>query len=425
MRTNDLMRASMEMRRQAMSTDGRRHLRQRASKLVASYWGSKLRLLWQTARSNHTIVNAIAPPEEDILSSTLQDEQVIHIFWSTFLVELWMTFLISDENEGDFNLIATMYVGLLCSIIGGATAKVQASVFTFCNRKRRYQTLLDRLPGRIQSWRKMRRRRRRKVAKQKAAKAAGLHTAAAVGAPSRPPPAQLQRKVSPFTLRIVRSTATLNVPPADPLSRSAPLQREAIQSTQRIRTTNKVESPPPSPPSTDHEKRGEVAVISGGRGKGETGEGSSDAALVANARERWRRAGLVKAALRFSRRPPLTDEEKAAAAEQAELEAKEAERRKRMTLIPFSRSYILLRWTLGWLLNLVFYIVVCAMDFVYGVQQGPVAFGQAMLAWMAALIFTYLVVEPAEIAGIVFLPAIAENKHIVWCQDRAKYYGLY
>ena len=187
-----------------------------------------------------------------------------------------------------------------------------------------------------------------------------MHTVAAVGAPSRPPPAQLQRKVSPFTLRIAKSTATLNVPPADPLSRPALLQREAIQSTQRIRTTNKVESPPPSPPSTDHEKRGEVAVISGDRGKGETGEGSSDAALVANARERWRRAGLVKAALRFSRRPPLTDEEKAAAAEQAELEAKEAERRKRMTLIPFSRSYILLRWTLGWLLNLIFYIVVCA-----------------------------------------------------------------
>ena len=33
--------------------------------------------------------------------------------------------------------------------------------------------------------------------------------------------------------------------------------------------------------------------------------------------------------------------------------------------------------------------------------------------------------EAAEIAGIVFLPALAENKHIVWCQDRAKYYGLY
>ena len=57
--------------------------------------------------------------EEGILSSTLQDEQVFHIFWTTFLVELWMTFLISDENEGDFNLIATMYVAWLCGTIGG------------------------------------------------------------------------------------------------------------------------------------------------------------------------------------------------------------------------------------------------------------------------------------------------------------------
>ena len=96
-----------------------------------------------------------------------------------------------------------------------------------------------------------------------------------------------------------------------------------------------------------------------------------------------------------------------------------------MTLIPFSRPYVLFRWSLGWLLNLVFYIMLCGMNFIYGVQQGSVAFGQAMLAWMAALIFTYLVIEPAEIAGLVFLPALAENKYVAWCQDRGKYYGLY
>lgn len=48
-----------------------------------------------------------------------------------------------------------------------------------------------------------------------------------------------------------------------------------------------------------------------------------------------------------------------------------------------------------------------------------------LLAWLAALVFTYIVVEPAEIAGIVFLPAIANNKCVKYCQDRAKYYGLY
>ena len=164
-----LLDAASELGREVASARGRRRLLQKLGTLVGGYWKTKLVLLWQTARSNHTIVNAIAPPEEDILGSTLQDEQVIHIFWSTFLVELWMTFLISDENEGDFNLVATVYVGALCSIIGGVAAKIQSASFTFCNKKRRYQTWLDRLPAKIQAWRKKRRRKRRQAAKRKAA----------------------------------------------------------------------------------------------------------------------------------------------------------------------------------------------------------------------------------------------------------------
>ena len=32
-----------------------------------------------------------------------------------------------------------------------------------------------------------------------------------------------------------------------------------------------------------------------------------------------------------------------------------------MTLIPFSRPYILLRWTLGWVFNAIFYIFLSAL----------------------------------------------------------------
>ena len=42
----------------------------------------------QTSRSEHTIANAIAPPEDDILGDSLQDEQVHHtaILWSTWVL---------------------------------------------------------------------------------------------------------------------------------------------------------------------------------------------------------------------------------------------------------------------------------------------------------------------------------------------------
>ena len=133
----------------------------------------------------------------------------------------------------------------------------------------------------------------------------------------------------------------------------------------------------------------------------------------------------MAAALRFQRARKLNEEEKAAAAEQAERDAKEAERRKRMTLIPFSRRYVLFRWTCGWLFNVLYYVILCLMDFIYGVQAGSVQFGQVMVSWLAALIFTYLVIEPAEIFGIVFLPILAQNKYVAYLQDRAKYYGLY
>ena len=362
----------MELRRVLASARGRRRLRQRLAAQLGSYWKTKLSLLWQTARSNHTIVNAIAPPEEDILGSTLQDEQVIHIFWSTFLVELLLSFLISDENEGDFNLIATMYVGLLCSLIGGFAAKIQAASFTFCNKKRRYQTWLDRLPARIQKWRK----RRRRIRRLKAVRA------------------------------LPSTSATVQVSPP------------RIQPKREMTVRARLPSPPPSPPNPDREQvlalsdSGAAKVGTIGRSVDKTKAGSS-----AMHRARWQRAGSFTAALR-SKREMLNDEEKAVA-------TKEAERRKRMTLIPFSRSYVIFRWWCGWLFNLIFYVLLCAVNFIYGVQTGSVQFGQVMLAWLAALIFTYLVVEPAEIFGIVFLPAIAENKYVMWCQDRAKYYGLY
>jgi len=101
---------------------------------------------WRNAQSEHTIVNAIAPPEEDFLGSNLHDEQVIHIFWSTMLGQLAMIFLLSDsEAESAFPVIQIVILGFMTAVIVGALVKIMKEIFKFGNKKRRYPSTYDRL----------------------------------------------------------------------------------------------------------------------------------------------------------------------------------------------------------------------------------------------------------------------------------------
>ena len=207
-----------------------------------------------------------------------------------------MTFMISDENEGDFNLLATMYVGLLCSLIGGACAKLQASTFTLGNKKRRYQTWLDRLPGKVQKWRKLRRKRLRQATK---------------------------RRTMASSTSVSRTSETH--------------QRKTTTDPNKMRLNR---SPPPSPPATDRQVKHHQEAAN-----------TANDPQPPNKRAQWKQAGLVKH-LKVFQKPKLTDQEKAQAEAKAELKAKEAERQKRMTLIPFSRRYAIFRWTCGWFVNI-------------------------------------------------------------------------
>ena len=63
----------------------------------------------QTARSEHTVANALAPPEEDVLGDSLQDEQIIHIFWTLVLAELCMINLLSENSSSFKDLREVLY----------------------------------------------------------------------------------------------------------------------------------------------------------------------------------------------------------------------------------------------------------------------------------------------------------------------------
>ena len=104
--------------------------------------------------------------------------------------------------------------------------------------------------------------------------------------------------------------------------------------------------------------------------------------------------------------------------------ADEAERIRRSKLVPFSRKYILMRWTIGWLINIVFFVFCWLLNFMYGVFHGPPTMDSILLAWVAGLFQTFIIVEPSEVLALVLIPSIAENACIAKCKANAKEYGF-
>ena len=111
-------------------------------------------------------------------------------------------------------------------------------------------------------------------------------------------------------------------------------------------------------------------------------------------------------------------------ASKAKISADEAERIRRSKLVPFSRRYIMLRWTLGWMANVILFILMWGVVYVYGVTFGPLSTGSIVQAWFIGLGQTFLVVEPSEVLGLVLLPSIADNKCVVWWRTKMKDWGF-
>jgi len=106
------------------------------------------------------------------------------------------------------------------------------------------------------------------------------------------------------------------------------------------------------------------------------------------------------------------------------ISADEAERIRRSKLVPFSRRYILLRWAIGWILNVIFFAMLWIINLTYGVLHGPAEFTQVLLAWGLALFQTFIIVEPSEVLALVLMPSIADNPCVVRCRTQCKDLGF-
>lgn len=85
----------------------------------------------------------------------------------------------------------------------------------------------------------------------------------------------------------------------------------------------------------------------------------------------------------------------------------------------------LLRFTLAWGINLAVYFAACLAALVYGVLFQAPAFTELLLAWVLALGFTWAVIEPSEVLGLVLFPTLANNKRLQQCRAKCKDLGFF
>ena len=80
---------------------------------------------------------------------------------------------------------------------------------------------------------------------------------------------------------------------------------------------------------------------------------------------------------------------------------------------------------LVWILNFSISLVFCILALSYGVVLGAPTFDMLLLAWVAGLIFTWTVIEPSEVLGMVLLPMASESDRVQRCRNKLKELGIY
>ena len=93
--------------------------------------------------------------------------------------------------------------------------------------------------------------------------------------------------------------------------------------------------------------------------------------------------------------------------------------------IPMDPTLHLVRYTLAWMFNLGIFFMFCILALTYGVILGPPTFDLILIAWVMGLVFTWAVIEPSEVLGIVLFPSLAENECVMKIREKCKDYGIY
>ena len=315
--------------------------------------GAALHKLWRTLQSEHTIVSAVLPSDEDTSGSHLRDENVVQIFFTTLLAELCVLCAMRGGEEVPLLSLTTIIGGLITTTVCTVLASICKVVFRWGNKRR---------------WRKRQ-------------------------ADERPP---LARRIVRLALRPLLAPCRWLRGGRDSvaLRRAERRKRKAREARESNRLTF-------DPRTGRWSTYGDATRRGGSKGGGKP-----------SMRLKATTASLLK-----RRAPRGTRGASSPAAVQQALESRRFK--------PMNRRLHLLRFLLAWLLNLAVYLAACIVSLTYGVLFEPPALRELLFAWLAALVFTWLVVEPGEIVGMVLFPRLFNNRRIAACRAKCKELGIY
>lgn len=93
--------------------------------------------------------------------------------------------------------------------------------------------------------------------------------------------------------------------------------------------------------------------------------------------------------------------------------------------VEMSRRVHLSRFTLAWSVAIIVYLLACWLALTYGVMFEAPAFTELLIAWLLSLAFTWIVVEPGEVLGLVLFPSLASNERLMACREKLKELGIW
>ena len=310
----------------------------------------------------HTIVSAVAPAAEDTAGDHLHDENVIHIFFTTMLGELCVIcFLRGGDEDVALISLTTFINGLITTGICASLAMVAKKAFRFGNKRR---------------WR----------------------------APYKPTLLwRLVRQLWRVPLKLHRRVGERRAK-----NREEAAQRHRTQMRQKMSQSGARHKLKLKMGRDGQLKIADDTKLKLGR------NGQIAIAVVASAKRSqgwWSQAARTSATTSRNLGTLI------------KLAVGPTVHTRRWVEIP--RRLRTFRFTMAWGFNIALYLVAAWTALTFGVMYDEPAFAEILLAWLAGLAFTWLVIEPSEVAGLILFPRLFDNERVAYCRNKCKEIGIY
>ena len=329
---------------------------------------------WKTLQDEHTIVSAVLPGADSLTGDRLHDENIIHLFWCMVAGELCVLLVLADGAEVQLFSITTIINGAITTFTCAAFGAIIKQIFRWGNR--RFVRLRD---------------------KQGA----------------------LQRIASLIVVGFCRigrrsDKALRAINPEIGALRSKKVKAAWHGHTPRMVT------PTVARPRACTTGSYSISVVSR-TSLGTSSMPSTDTCGGSPSTLRSLQPSVSKASLAAS----TSCSNSTLQTTYQSVQSGQVVRHGRKRFRKLSRRMQWARFCFAWLLSMALFLTACIIALVYGVLLTESAFNTLRLAWIAGLVFTWMVIEPSEVLGILALPYFSNMECVQKVRNKCKDYGIY